>query len=297
VKQFLLILLLLIFTKSGYAQAPVTNDAFSAYQLGNYKFAIERYQKRIAQNSMPYDMYMLAMCYIKTDSVPRAKQELEKLITFNDKYSEHINVEGCNQLAGIYLKEKNYRKALDYYKLYALMFKNAKFNDINWFRFNFFNAGIEARCYDALGLADSAIMVMTPYMFNTHDALNRFMFVVEGDHDLADSLPHDSLSLFYVSLLQKRYTNKSIKAEFKRAEKNIVFIKKRSSMNQYGDITESMQCATDIYGKHLIFAESSIADDKDDLQKETATPFYTQKYQLKRFHNLPVCRMVRDLPE
>jgi len=295
-KQFSLVLFLHILAITGYAQVNSANDAFSKYHSGDYQSAIKLYRAKLARKVTMYDQFMLGLCYIELDSTALAKQEFEKVIASKDEhFLDNIKVDCCARVAKLYLNEKDYRKALYYYQLYAAIFEKAKFADVNWARFHFFNANDQARCYTALGLTDSAIMVMTPYMFYTYKALTQLMFVSPNYSNPKDSLQHDSVSRFYISLLQKRYSNRRIKAEFEKAERSFMFAEDRRPVDQYGFIWENIKCSVDIYGVHVVFLEQGIGDKEEKLLKEIQTPFYTKAYQLEQFHQLPVCQMVRAL--
>jgi|GEM_PF-6866888 len=298
-KKLCLILLLLVCTITGFAQVNSLGDAFSKFHSGDYQSAIKLYREKIAKKATLYDVYMLGMSYYKADSIAQAEQQFKKIILGKDDEMspEDIKTEACDRLAGLYLKEKNYTQALYYYRLYVAIFEKARFDDVNWARFHFFNVNDQARCYNALGLTDSAIRVMTPYMFYTYKALNQMMIVGPNYTNLKDSLQHDSISRFYLALLQSRYTNKQIKAEFQKAEQSFMFIEERKPIGTKGFWSEDIKCSINVYNTNVVFMEIGIADEKEKLLKEIQEPRYTKAYQLDYFRKLPVYRMVMDLPK
>jgi hypothetical protein len=296
-KKVFLIVLLFILSMSGYAQKRITDEAYSKYYSGEYLEAIKLYRVRVVQNATLHDRFMLGMCYIKTDSAVQAKLELEKVIGTNDniQFYENLKVQACDALAKFYLQKKDYRQALYYYQLYATIFEKARFDDVNKARFHFFSANDQALCYAGLGLIDSAITVMTPYMFYTYKTITNMMLAFPHYSNPKDSLQHDSVSRFYVSLLQKHYRNKRIKAEFKKAEQSFTFTETRRPGGGADFVWENIKCSVDIYGIHIIFFEREVGDRKEKLLKEIQTLYYTRAYQLEQFRQLPIFKMVRDL--
>ena len=273
----------------------VPEDAFSKLRSGDYKAAIRIYREKIAQKPMGQDIFMLGECYLKTDSIEQAKQQFEKILAGKATYFDDFETESCKNLADIYKKQKNYRKALYYYQLYPVLFIRHDSGDGNRLRFNFLNSNEQAKCYMGLGLIDSAVKVMTPYMFCTHKDLNSSNMAGSNYHNLEDSLKHDTVCRFYVSLLQKQYSNQSIKTEFKKAEQSFLLTEDRRAPDKNGIMQEDIHCSINIYGKHVVYFHYGTWTKEDVLLKEIQKPFYTKAYQLQQFRQLLICRLVRDL--
>jgi hypothetical protein len=265
---------------------------------GNYPSALKIFRKINDQEARLSYLSMIRQCYVKTDSMEQVRQVDREIIAFKDDkhdlFSKSIKVDACDELAKYCLKENDYKMALYYEKLYAAEFVEARFNDANLLRFHFFNANEQAHCFAAMGQIDSAIMVMTPYMFCNYNNLNQNMFVPENYHDPVDSLKHDTVCRFYVSLLRQQFSKKEIKAEFAKAENTFGFLEKKHDPD-IGYLWEEITCSIDIYGQHFIIYQKGIGDQSEKLLKEISKPEYIKQYQLKRFHDLPVCRMVREL--
>jgi tetratricopeptide (TPR) repeat protein len=291
----LLISSLFLLIKAGYGQS--LPEAFLKYQSGDYQSAIKLYREQMPFSSSLHNVYMLGLCYEKADSLIQAKHQYETIIESPIKYYESIKVESCSRLANMYIKEKNYGKALEYYKLYAAMFQQARFNDINWKRQHFVNASNQGRCYAALGLIDSAIKVMTPHMYVSHEAINRMLFGFKGENSIKDSVMHDSICRSYVRLLQKKYSNKRLKAELQNAEKHFVFKETREYKQDSKFLWEQVKCTTNIFNTPVTVAEFGVGNNTDILLPELQEPPYTKQYQLDQFKSLLVCRLIRDLPK
>jgi tetratricopeptide (TPR) repeat protein len=299
-KNIFLILLLFLLSLNSYAQKKkIADKAFSKYHSGEYQEAIKLYRAKVNQNADLHDRFMLGMCYIKTDSAEQAELAFEKIIgtSGDNQYFEDLKVQACDELAKFYLQRKDYRQALNYYQLYATTFEKARFDDVNYARFHFLGANDQAQCYAGLRLIDSAITVMTPYMFYNYRVLTKWMFVPPNYRNPKDSLLHDSVSRFYVSLLQKRYKNKRIKAEFKKAEQSFTFTETRRPGGGKDFVWENIKCSMDIYGLHIVFLEREIGNKQEQLLKDIQDPYYTRAYQLEQFLHLPLFKMVRDLPD
>lgn len=296
-KQFSLVILFCVLAVAGFAQVHSANDAFSKYQSGDYLSAIKLYQSMIAHKATLYGQFMLAMCYEKADSAVQAKLAYEKVAcntTNNNPFDEDSKVGACGTLTRIYLHEKNYRQALNYYRLLASIFDKARFDDVNRARFHFFNANDQAKCDTALEMPDSAITILTPYMFYSYKVLHQMM--VEVPHDVKDSLQHDSISRFYLALLQRKYTNKQIKAEFQKAEENFTFTEDRRPADNNDFLWEYLKCSIDIYGAHVVVVDTGLGNTAERFFKDIQIPFYTKAYQLEQFRQLLICRLVRALP-
>src|ERR1700743_1197581 len=119
-KLFLLCFCILSLKAFGQVELPV-DSAFDNFHKGNYPKAIKLYKELVARNHYLYQMDMLALCYIKTDSIAQAKDVLEKVISSDSKMpllDASSQSDCCQKLAEIYLKEKDYRKAMSLYKRY-----------------------------------------------------------------------------------------------------------------------------------------------------------------------------------
>jgi tetratricopeptide (TPR) repeat protein len=292
-KHALLISAFCLWCLSGHAQ----NDAFAAFHAGDYRTAIKRYQANIAQKATQYDWYMLALSYQKADSLPQAKREFEKVVNASEKdlMGDGRRMEACDALARLYQGEKNYEEALYYFQLFRSIFEKAVFNDVNRTRIRFFNADNQAKCFAPLGKTDSAIRVLTPYMFYPYKALDQLGIAWQGSGDQQDSLKHDTVSRFYLSLLQKRYSKAQIKTEFQKSEQGFTFIEYRSAPDAHGVIWENMKCTIRIYDTDIVVIQEDFGDMAAKLLKEVDQPYYTKAYQLEQFRQLPICRMVRNL--
>jgi tetratricopeptide (TPR) repeat protein len=286
---------LFLIIKAGYAQS--LPEAFVKYQSGDYQSAIKLYREQMPYSSSLHDVYMLGLCYEKADSLIQAKHQYETIIESPINYYKSIKVESCSRLANMYIKEKIYGKALEYYKLYAAMFEQARFNDINWKRQRFVNASNQGRCYAALGLIDSAIKVMTPHMYVSHEAINRMLFGIKGENSIKDSVMHDSICRSYVRLLQKKYSNKRLKAELQNAEKHFVFKETREYKQDSKFLWEQVKCTTNVFNIPITVIDFFIGGDTKSLLPELQKPPYTKQYQLDQFKSLLVCRLIRALPK
>ena len=259
---FLLLgLVILLITNRALGQNNLSDTAFTNFKTGNYQLAAKLYKQLLVKENYkyPYPMEMLGSCSIRMDSIQAAKDILEKAMNTNYSLPE-IQVHCCHDLADIYFKEGNYSKAKSLYYLYARMWEKARFDDVNKFAFKYHNAISISKCYENLKLIDSAVNVLTPYIFSTYLNISSKMFRFgQTKEDFQDSLKHDSVCVRYLSLLKRIHTNKSIKAELKKAEEGLSFIEKQRILpNDTTTIEKIAVCEINFYHILIPYTEFGV---------------------------------------
>jgi len=273
------------------------DTAFDNYQHGNYSQAIKLYKKAIAERQDTYYMELLALCYAKTDSVKQEKNVLEMAATIPDRTGDATSAECCQMLADIYFKEKNYRKALNLYNLYNVKFNNDSLPDINFYEFNFDNENAKSKCFEGLNMIDSAVNVLTPYIFCNANALRQSIgFFLKPPKNTADSLKLDSVCTRYLMLLQHLHSNSNIKAQLQKTDNNFFYIETLEYLNN-DFVFKEVSWLLVFYNIKVKVTISGTGNVSKKLFAETRTPFYTRAYQLQNFRQLPICKMIRALPD
>jgi hypothetical protein len=273
----------------------LADTAFTYFHSNNYTCAIPLYKKAISEKKDTYFMKMLALCYAKTDSVEQEKSVLEMAT----KMAPDLLMNGafCSAtLADLYLKEKDYQKALYYYDLYAVKMKYDRMPDRNMHAYYLYLENDRSKCFEGLNMIDSAVAILTPYVFCTYKDLQALIYIPNDPQMKVDSLKHDSLCTRYLSLLVKLHSEKNVKAEYKKAESSFYYYETKTSL-QNGYIKKAAICGFTFYDIPIIY--NSYAEEYDPKEKQIPEPqifVFGRTYQLKAFRNLPLCRMIRALP-
>lgn len=288
-KKLFLLILAVNTAHLSYAQSPLEN-ASKLYFKGDYKAALALYKKIEMEKPSAYVYEKKGDCYLKMASVPQAKEEYLIALAANNKSIEPsaITTYSCGlNLASIYFKENNFRKALNYYQLAADAYPKIHLDDfaINFPAYNTLN---EVHCYVALNKTDSAIIKITPYLFYRNKGLI---------DTKADSLQRENNSRFCLEILQKKYTNTQIKAAFKKADDNFSFTERIEPETSYGYTFHFFTASTEIYGQRITLFGRGIGIAKDQVHDFKLDQDLSKEYQLVRFRNYPLNRLVRKLPD
>jgi hypothetical protein len=303
-KYILLIALISAIIRKTAAQSPAVrvvphevfiDSAFYNFRHANYHHAIQLYKIMIAKTHYTYDNQLLALCYARMDSTEQEKRTLE--IVINSPPDPSGIVAGCcGTLADLYLKEKGYSKALFYYNLYGVNMKYDRMPDKNMLAYNLGKENARSECFEGLKMIDSAVDILTPYIFCTYKDLRDINRRYNNPENIADSLKNDSICKRYLTLLENLHTKGNIKAELMKADSGFYYNEKlKNELNDY--LEKDVTCGFTFYGTDIIYTTFGLADTpKEKLIAETQTPFYTKAYQLQSFRQLPLCKMIRALP-
>ncbi|HTH82273.1 MAG TPA: hypothetical protein VL490_05040 [Mucilaginibacter sp.] len=284
-----------------FAQKEIFVDsAFYYFHHANYPRAIKAYKELIAKTHYSYQMEMLALCYERTDSVEQEKAILEKAINAKDGLSMGITARCSWTLADIYLREKNYQKALSLYDVYEEKFKHSRMPDINRLAHNLDRENARSKCFEALNMTDSAVNILTPYIFCTYRNLRHlFSFFDPNDPaNLRDSLHHDSVCARYLTLLKKLHNNRDIKAALKKADADFVYKESLEYSQNDNFLTKNVNCSFYFYGIKINYCDFGESDLKEKLLAETSqNPVFTKAYHLEKLRQLPLYKMIMALPD
>ncbi len=298
-KKLLLLLFIVSFFITGIVKSQPADAAYAKYQSGDYLSAIKLYKEEIARLPAPHRIRLLGICYLMLDSISQAKHQFETVVDGgnNNKFNDYIKLDCCLRLGDIYQMEKKYREALIYYKKHESLLHTVRIDDFNRTRYYFINAYDQGKCYSALMLTDSAIITITPHIFTPHQALDISGVIFKANINWKDSLLHDTVCRYYVSLLKTQYPIKRIKAELKKAEHDFVFNENRHTDKSSNFLWEEVQCSTAMFGIPVLLASFGVGNRPDLLLEELKKPQYTKVYQLDRFRQLLVCRLIRNLTD
>jgi len=283
------------FGQGAFGATALGDSAFANFHRGNYIDAIRLYKKVVAQDPYGFAMEQLALCYLKADSISQAKDMFEKTIRLNSKIPDAA-YHASHELADLYYKEKDYKKAIDYIQLNSAIWEKARFPVVNTFSFNYQKAVDLSNCYNELKQPDSAIAVLTPYVFSNYLMLTHRISLDPEPIDSRDSLKHDSICRAYLSLLLQRHTAKNIKQELKNADAGFHYAEE----NQFygADKSQVRRIAYlrfTFYGVHVDFETIW----NDPFKYNVVTPQWYKKQQqegsLRRFRLMPLYKMITAL--
>jgi tetratricopeptide (TPR) repeat protein len=292
------LLILTLFQSIALGQKkPYSDAAFDSFKQGDYNNAIRLYKMKVAQVKYcdTYHTHMIAICYTRMDSLQQAKAYLQSAIDCQPL--NYMQIQCCWDLAELYLKEKNYPKALETYHIHETKWKDVK-QPADWDTraYRLFNARFLSKCYRGLNHIDSAIKVLTPYAFYKGNILNPFLFQSPGVSK-PDSLKYDTICTEYLTLLKKLHSNHDIKAELKKADQSFYY---RDSLPQAKTdkefVWENIRSGFKFYGVDVVYADIQVADTPAKL-KEYREPRYEKAYQVNEFHTSVLYRMIMDLPD
>ena len=295
-KHHPLFLIMIATCSVALGQNKLLDSAFNSFHQGNYSKAVDLYKQVVAKDHYDFEMLLLGLCYEKMDSIPQAKQLFEQTIEHKSTFKDAA-CDASRELADLYYKEKNYRKAIDYYRKNGEIWEHARFADVNKFAFEFQKAVNISNCFKSLGEIDSAIAQPLPYIFSNFLMLKGYVFRFGPEKsDLPDSLHCDSVCRSYLMLLKERYTVRRIKRELKKADANFEF-KERNHL----------------FGKDSIYVERTaqigfaflgVPIKRDGfgvlLNQGEATPtkygrYFTREYYLTQFRQMPLYKMIEAL--
>lgn len=140
-------------------------------------------------------------------------------------------------LAEIYFDEKDYRKALNYVSLADTVYPYLHFCGNEMADEQNRKAVMYAKCYEGIGLIDSAIYCLIPYVF---------------DNGLADNYEVIENAK---RLLLKRYDQKTIQEELKKSINGIHVIKHENSANKDNEEEKNKDYGINLFGREIILTD------------------------------------------
>lgn len=220
-RKILLPLLLMVCSLAGLAQKAQKkfDRAYDLYEKKQYDSALQQfigiYNKGIGNLEVIYRSYYFAgLIYLNTNNSGGAKKVYEDILSTDiESYEENTDVwdkpfsiikhNSCKILAGLALKEKDYRQAFRYFSMadkeYPFIHFCGNAHESN----AIFLARMYAKCYVGLGDKEKAIQVLLPYCFSNHYADNR---------EAADEL---------VALLKEKYSKDELRKQIAEAREGL----------------------------------------------------------------------------
>lgn len=309
-KVIAVLVICILFQSMAFGQLSLNDSAFANYQKGNYKLAAQLYQKGmdLDKGHFHYEAVFLVLCYQRLGEMEHLKDVLQKEV--DSKPVSYRQKNFCMQLANIYLNEKNYRRALNLYNLYDTKWTHVlNLPDQNRFLLAYNKMLSISKCYDGLNLTDSAVNVLTPYVFINHSALQSYIWAPRKVLTRQDSLSYDTICVGYLSLLKKLHTNKEIKAELKKADKSFYFTEnwflkdgktpgKPQQVRDTAFLWRNTKSGFKFYNVEVLYSDGSLGNNKKDLLPYIAKErkYDNMDFILNKLRTSPLYKMIADLP-
>ena len=155
---------------------------------------------------------IIGSCYLAKQETELAKKHL--ILSLQnpeplDLFPERV----CITIGDIFLSANDYRNALAYYDSSTSYYRTkvARMSRHKFKEGNLETIYKKSICFDKLNRIDTAISILTPYVF------------ISNEDDIIDSSEIENIVDYYISLLKRKYTNKQIKMEFTKAMKGLFF--------------------------------------------------------------------------
>lgn len=289
-RPFLIILTIFISTLifSQDTAEKLSDKAFSFY-LYNKNIDSALFYYKLLQQAHPnfrpsYLNNVIGSCYLEKGQTEFAKVYL--ILSLRQPDSTDIYPErACLKIADIFLAAGDYRTALAYYDS-STSYYRTKFRMT---RHRFKEGSIQtiykkAICFDKLNELDTAINIMTPYIF------------LNFDDYVIDSTESVNIVNFYINLIKKKYSVKYIRQEFKNSMKGITYQRENDSSRlhlnpEWKSIT--IDCYFRFLGKRVdIFRQGGVG--VKDFNEETPIGWRKEDL-LKDLHKSLAYRKLRKL--
>ena len=194
----------------------LSDKAFGFYVYNkNIDSALYYYQ--LLQQTYPdfrpaYINNVIGSCYLEKRYTELAKNYFILSLRIPDSLDTHSE-RACLKIGDIFLAAVDYSKALAYYDSSTSYYRTKV---LRMSRHRFREGNIEtiykkAICFDKLNRLDTAINILTPYIF------------IDFDNYIIESTNPVNIVDFYLTLLRKKYNKKQIRNEFKQAMNGITY--------------------------------------------------------------------------
>jgi len=238
---------------------------------------------RVGDSCNVYNYSFLASVYMEENNPVKLKATYERAIKCPLKSSMQLGF--YLQLAKIYLSEGRFRNALELFILYDSNEHKVKQHH-NPYKFisNFSLAIDRANCYKGLGMADSAIYELSPFMFFKHKHFEGFY----------DSLSYDAILKNYLTLLKGKYSATELRSALHQAEKSFYFqVNIEKEPTSFGAHLHTIICGFPFLESQIKYLNYGIFIDQ---QKNSEYPnFCNSDYQFKYFKESPMYTMIMAL--
>lgn len=223
-RPFLIILMTFQLTlASGQDSAEKLSDKAFSYYIYDKDIDSALYYYKSLQQTFPsfrpsYINSVIGSCYLKKGDKELAKNYLLQSLKRPDS-TDIFPERSCIYIGDIFLEAKDYISALAYYDSSTTHYRTkvARMSRHRFKEGNIQTIYKKAICFDKLNKLDTAIKIMTPYIF------------LNFDDYVIDSSEAEDIVDFYIALIKKRYSVKEIRQEFKIAMKELKYKRENDS--------------------------------------------------------------------
>lgn len=244
------ILIAILKSQIVFCQSPdsINSRAFEFYSV-KQQFDSAVYYYKTLQSLYPnfrtgYITYQIGISLLKNGDSLLAKEYLSKSLSESGPF-EGYSCDACGKIGDIYFAQRNYSSALKYYDSLLIKYPCFPYGPYQYKGLTV--KFLKSLCLDKLGYTDSAISILTPYMFDTerYSALNYV--------EMVDT---------FIGMLRKVYPDSRIKKELKAGLKGIVYKIENSARAGEKDI----ECYMSFFSKKVILVGAGISKTIPDAE-------------------------------
>jgi hypothetical protein len=153
----------------------------------------------------------------------------------------------------------------------------------------------QGRCYEKLGLIDSSINVLTPFMFY-HDRIFMIHQHYNPSEEIYSSSGYNKVVGEYLSLLRKKYTDEEIKTELEKAKQSFYCDDSMSlEADSLGVKYRTVDCNFQFFDTKVKYLKFKIPDKIPKRPDKSSYDILPKGKPFQDFTETPLYGMIRDL--
>ena len=253
-------LLLLFFLVLASCKTSLQNRAYKQEDKGHSNKAIQLFKKLLNEDKAMEEVWYwrIARCYQQKKDTLNAMNFYEKctLMPKNNKISwsgDPVQRMSHHALSDFYMQKKDFEKALTHLR-FADSFPRYFPCGAGYLDYKIREALRYAKCFEAASQVDSAIKVLSEYMFYTKDRGSFFM--LHSDYQ--------GFVNYSIKLLLKKHSHSAIQNELKKCKDHFVF-----STTPNNNVSDMKQCIVysyiDFFDNRIVFADYVEKSDCNNL--------------------------------
>lgn len=184
-----------------------------------------------------YTTYQIGACLLELRDTIQAQQNLAETLLLSGP-RDNQSCDACGKLGEIYFAQGNYSRALKYYDSVTTKYAGFPYGSCQYkgLKVKF----LKSLCLNKLGYTDSAISILTPYMFEGED--NR-------------TSDYEKMVDTFITMPRKIYADSRIKNELKAGLKGMVY--KIGNSDRAGE--KDVECYINFFSRKVILVGAGIS--------------------------------------
>jgi len=270
------ILIAILKSQVGFCQSvdSINSMAFEFYS-SKQQFDSAIYYYKTLQSLYPdyrtaYITYRIGMSLLKNEDTLQAKEYLSKSLLTSEPL-EYESCDACGKIGDIYFAQHNYSSALKYYDSITIKYSGFPYDPCQYKGLTI--KFLKSLCLDKLGYTDSAISILTPYMFEA-----------EGYR----TLNYEKMVDAFIAMLRKVYPDSKIKNELKAGLKGIVY--KIDNSPRAGE--KDVECFMNFFSKKVILVGAGISK---TIPGAEIPSFFQKPFAIRQLKSSPAYKSIMSL--